>query len=85
MILNVTNPKEHTHTHTHTRKSYQSYWINSVKLQYTGLTNNINCILAEINPKKRIKKKISFAMTSKRTEYLVLDLVKEVQNLYTEN
>ena len=62
--------------------------MNSVKLQNTKLIHG-NLLhfytLKKKDQKEKLRKKISFTITSKRIKYLGINLLKEAKDLYSKN
>ena len=62
--------------------------MNLVKLQGTKLTHRNLLhfyILTMKDQKKKLRKKIPFTITSKRIEYLGINLPQDTKDLYSEN
>ena len=78
----IENPKDYTPTHTHTWLEL----INKVSKVAVYKVNKQKSLLCTCSEKLENEiKKIPFTIASKRIKYLGINLMKDMQDLYTKN
>ena len=78
----ITNTYTHTHTDTHTHLLQQINKLSKVA-GYRINTQKLLLYINNYNPKKEIKKTISFTIGPKRIKYLGIHLTKEAKKKKT--